>query len=299
MKLFLLFLLLMISIDAREFGYNKDIRFANMLWNEMKQMKLVGDISVSTRPYRGLPPHGSYVEMIESKLNVGRTQGPVIILKNYTSANINIMNIIDNPTSYLKNISVMFKRKNNYDSDNKNWFYVQYDTNGMVMKSVQGFRLAGKVAKGSMRGCISCHATAPENDYVFSHNKLASLKEPKMYKIRDNRKMKMAVMRNRVDKMKTPKNSMKNEMKKNTTTYEEKSMGKMQFGNQEDIMYAKHLWANMQKAKLNSKPANLYLGDGPHGKVREVVEGKINGKRIIVKRNYGGDGATIKSGVKK
>ena len=86
----------------------------------------------------------------------------------------------------------MFKRKHGYDNDNKNWFYVQYDASGMIMKSMQGFRLAGKIAKSSTRGCISCHITAPGGDYVFSNDKLTSLKEPKMYKIRTKKKMKIS-----------------------------------------------------------------------------------------------------------
>ena len=235
MKLFLLFLLFIISINARNFGYNKDVRFAHLLWNKMNGMKLVGDHTISTQPYRGLPPHGSYVEKVESKIMVGSTYGFVIILKNYMSPNINIMNIINNPSMYLKSISVMFKRKNGYDRDNKNWFYVQYNTNGVVMKSTKGFRLAGKIAKGSTRGCISCHTTAPMEDYVFSHDKFSSLKQSKMYKIRDNKKMKMSVMRKKVNKTMMKKHNNNdmvkkkdnhNDMmkKKSTTTYEEKNM---------------------------------------------------------------------------
>lgn len=302
MRLFLLFTLLIISISAREFGYNKDVRFANLLWSEMKTMKLVGDRSISTSPYRGLPPHGLYVEMIESKLNVGRTNGFVIILKNYISPTLNIMNIIDKPSAYLKSISVMFKRKNGYDSDHKNWFYVQYGANGMIMKSDKGFRLAGKVDKGMM-GCISCHSSAPAGDYVFSHDKFASLKESKMYKIRDNKKMKMSVMSKKEDKAKMPeskkskssKSKKMEKMEKSTITYEEKNMSKMPFGNKDDITYAKQLWDIMEKSTLNSKPSNLYMGNAPHGEIREVVQGKINGKQVIVKRNYGGKGASIAS----
>lgn len=292
MKLFLLFLLFIVSINARSFGYNKDGRFANMLWNQMNQMNLVGSQSIFTHPYKGLPPHGTYVEMIESKLSVGRTRGHVIILKNYMSSHINIMHIINNPSAYLKNISVMFKRKNGYDRDNKNWFYVQYDASGMVMTSIQGFKLAGKIAKGSTRGCISCHMMAPGGDYVFSHDKLASLKEPKMYKIRDNKKMRMSSMGTEDTMNKMSKPHMPAPSGKNTMMH---GMEPMMFGKTDDIMYAKHLWANMQKSELNSKPSNLYAGGKPHGKIREVLEGKINGKRVLVKRNYAGEGVQLES----
>ncbi len=226
MKLFLLLLLLIISINARNFGYNKDVRFASMLWHKMNEMKLVGDNSISTQPYKGLPPHGSYVEKIESKITVGRTYGFVIILKNYISSNIDIMNIINHPSMYLKSISVMFKRKDGYDSDNKNWFYAQYNTNGAIMRSAQGFKLAGKIAKSSTRGCISCHANAPSGDYVFSHDKFASLKEFKMYKIKDNNKMKMSVARKKAKKAEMPKHNKKIEMEKDTKSNNAKKMMK-------------------------------------------------------------------------
>jgi len=67
------------------------------------------------------------------------------------------------------------------------------------------------------------------------------------------------------------------------------------FGNADDVAYAEKLWDNLNKAGLNKKSATLYVGGPPHGKVREVLEGKIDGKRVIVKRNYGGKGVSVKS----
>lgn len=72
-------------------------------------------------------------------------------------------------------------------------------------------------------------------------------------------------------------------------------MKKAPFGNAEDISYAKTLWHKMNKHDLNDTPATLYVGGPPHGKVREVLEGRIDGKRIIVKRNYGGEGVSVKA----
>jgi len=59
------------------------------------------------------------------------------------------------------------------------------------------------------------------------------------------------------------------------------------FGNAEDIDYAKSLWTKLEAKGLNLTPANLYVGGPLHGPVREVLEAVIDGKRIIVKRNYG------------
>ncbi len=72
-------------------------------------------------------------------------------------------------------------------------------------------------------------------------------------------------------------------------------MMKPPFGTPADVAYAKTLWRNMNNAGLNTTKATLYVGGPPHGKVREVLEGKINGKRVIVKRNYRGKGITVNS----
>lgn len=72
-------------------------------------------------------------------------------------------------------------------------------------------------------------------------------------------------------------------------------MKKMSFGTQSDVKYAKHLWQKLETATLNKVSATLYVGGPPHGKVREVLEGFIDGKRVIVKRNYGGKDVSIKN----
>jgi hypothetical protein len=70
------------------------------------------------------------------------------------------------------------------------------------------------------------------------------------------------------------------------------------FGGERDISYSQYLWGELEASKLNSIPATLYIGGPPHGAVREVLEGKIDGHRVIVKRNYGGEGVSVES-VKK
>ena len=89
-----------------------------------------------------------------------------------------------------------------------------------------------------------------------------------------------------------------------TTTGNKKSGGQQMtsektmrppFGNAEDIDYAKQLWAKMEARGLNSTPANLYVGGPPHGPVREVLEAVIDGKRIIAKRNFGGEGVSVEA----
>lgn len=65
------------------------------------------------------------------------------------------------------------------------------------------------------------------------------------------------------------------------------------FGSASDIEYAKALWIKMEERGFNSTPSILYVGGPPHGAVREVLEGRIDGRLVIVKRNYGGEGVSI------
>ena len=71
-----------------------------------------------------------------------------------------------------------------------------------------------------------------------------------------------------------------------------KSMMVPPFGGSSDVTYAHNLWNKMQKMGFNTKDSKLYVGAPPHGIVREVLEGKINGNLVIVKRNYRGKGLT-------
>jgi len=73
------------------------------------------------------------------------------------------------------------------------------------------------------------------------------------------------------------------------------TMSEMYFGGNADVSYAKTLWDKMEAKGLNTTPANLYIGGPPHGKVREVLEAMIDGKRVIVKRNYGGEGVSLEA----
>lgn len=75
-------------------------------------------------------------------------------------------------------------------------------------------------------------------------------------------------------------------------TMSQKSGMMMPFGGAHDVAYATDLWNKMQKMGFNSVDSNLYVGSPPHGAVQEVLEGKIDGNLVIVKRNYDGEGIT-------
>ena len=73
----------------------------------------------------------------------------------------------------------------------------------------------------------------------------------------------------------------------------EKKMMKPPFGTAEDIAFAKEMWWKLHAKGYDALHNNLYVGGPPHGKVREVMEGIIDGKLVIAKTNYGGKDITI------
>lgn len=72
------------------------------------------------------------------------------------------------------------------------------------------------------------------------------------------------------------------------------------FGGKEDVKYAANLWKAMSGegwVGADARMSRPYTGQHPHGAILDTVSGKIKIKgkplNIIVKRNYGGDGASI------
>ena len=61
----------------------------------------------------------------------------------------------------------MLQREAGYDDDNDNWFWVKYAPDRSVMSNPKGMKLSGRVAKGMPAGCISCHLSADDGDYLF------------------------------------------------------------------------------------------------------------------------------------
>jgi len=72
-----------------------------------------------------------------------------------------------------------------------------------------------------------------------------------------------------------------------------KGMMGIQFGNDDDVAYGNKLWKEMQAKGFNTVKSQLTVGTVPHGNILEVIEGKIDGKTVIVKRNYRGEGLTV------
>ncbi len=91
-----------------------------------------------------------------------------------------------------------------------------------------------------------------------------------------------------------------NNMKKNDGMTKQHSgkMMKAPFGGAEDVAFAKEMWEKLHAKGYDALHNNLYVGGPPHGKVREVIEGVIDGQLVISKTNYGGAGVSIEA-VKK
>jgi len=73
----------------------------------------------------------------------------------------------------------------------------------------------------------------------------------------------------------------------------QKKMMEPPFGTKDDIAFASKIWKEIHEKGYDKVHGNLYVGGPPHGKVREVTEGVIDGKLVIVKNNYGGKDVTI------
>ncbi|MDH3671592.1 MAG: cytochrome P460 family protein [Gammaproteobacteria bacterium] len=120
-------------------------------------------------PYTGQHPHGAILDTIDGFIRVQGDSGVVIVKRNYGGEGVSKNAVADNPGKYLKAITVMFKR-NGYDPETRDWFWVKYRPDGSLDKNPAGMMLAGKVAKGKPKGCIACHTAAPGGDFVFNSN---------------------------------------------------------------------------------------------------------------------------------
>lgn len=85
---------------------------------------------------------------------------------------------------------------------------------------------------------------------------------------------------------------------KKDTAMHTKKMIHPPFGTKADVDFANGMWKKISKAGFLGLHDNLYVGGPPHGKVREVMEGVIDNKLVIVKTNYGGKDVSI-ANVKK
>jgi hypothetical protein len=147
--------------DDTNVNYSKD------LWAAMAKAGLSGSGAKADTPYKGQAPHGAILEAITSEVTVGGHKGKVIVKRNYGGKGVSIDSVKGDRAKFLKAITVMFKREAGYDKDNNDWFWVKYKPDGSLHTNPKGMMLAGRVMKGKDKGCIACHSTVKDNDYLF------------------------------------------------------------------------------------------------------------------------------------
>ena len=147
------------------FGGPEDVGYADSLWRALAEAHLIGDDPIRTMPYEGTEPHGAILEYLEQALAVEGQVGLSIVKKNYRGEDLARDEVLRNPNEHLESITVMFRREEGYDSDNRNWFWAKYNPDGSLQAAPQGMQLAGAVV-----GCIECHSAVPGEDYVYSYD---------------------------------------------------------------------------------------------------------------------------------
>jgi hypothetical protein len=159
-------------LQAAPFGNEEDLKYAGDLWDTMEKNRLIGEKATISTPYKGVFPHGDFLDTLHGYLMVGDHDGRLIIKRNYGGKGAGKETVANKPAMYLKAITVMYQREKGYDKPNKDWFWVKYNPAGQVMKNPKGIPLAGRVAKGNKKeGCIACHTGAPGNDMVFNNDR--------------------------------------------------------------------------------------------------------------------------------
>ncbi|PSW05798.1 hypothetical protein C9I89_07665 [Photobacterium lipolyticum] len=155
---------------APAFGGLDDVVYSENLWTEMVTQHLVGPDALLSTPYEGQPPHGAILDTVDTRLTLRGNEGEVIIKRNYDGEGVSKLTVANDPTKYLKAVTVMYRRAG-YDPENQDWFWVKYKPDGSLDVDSNGVELAGRIAKGMAEGCIACHRTAPGGDYVFNHDR--------------------------------------------------------------------------------------------------------------------------------
>ena len=156
---------------AVPFGNKADISDAKKVWKASVEAGFVGENAIVTRPYKGKPPHGMILELMEKEVTIDDVKGALVVKKNYGGNGLTVEDVIEDPDKYLKAITIMFQREDWYDPENMNWFYGKYSADGSLQQNPKKVKLAGRVAKGAPTGCIACHKAAPGGDFIYNHDR--------------------------------------------------------------------------------------------------------------------------------
>ena len=153
---------------APVFGGRDDTAFAARLWQAMAEARTVRPI------YGKALPHGWVLEVQHRQLQVDGGSGYVVVKKNYGGGEPTIAEVEADRARHLRSITVMYRRSAGYDPENLDWFWAKYRGDGSLFTKATGAGprpIAGRVAKGpsgeDSGGCIWCHRSAADGDYLF------------------------------------------------------------------------------------------------------------------------------------
>ncbi|MFH1689951.1 MAG: hypothetical protein ABIE42_06900 [Candidatus Eisenbacteria bacterium] len=149
------------------FGGEADVAFAKALWTAMDEYS--GWI-MQSEIMPGKSPHGMYVRMYYSIVTIDGMAYHVVVKDNYGGEGVTLEMVKERPGDYLIAVTPMLQREQGYDSDNNDWYWVKYGTDGSVAMNDTAMAMAGRVAKGMPMGCIACHANAADGDYLFAND---------------------------------------------------------------------------------------------------------------------------------
>ncbi|MEF2552278.1 cytochrome P460 family protein [Aurantimonas sp. A2-1-M11] len=150
---------------AQDFGKQGDKDYAGQLWQIMQERNLAGEDAVQAFPYPGTDPHGMMLETFYTDATVDGHTGTLVIKRNYGPEGVTVDQVLGSPGDHLGAVTIMFRRANDYASDSGNWFWAKYLPDGTLDQTAEGTSIAGLA-----QGCISCHATAEGEDYLFTTN---------------------------------------------------------------------------------------------------------------------------------
>lgn len=149
------------------FGRPEDVAFAKKLWKATQGYE---HWKLTTPVYKGQSPHGVWVRLFSTWVTIDGHSYPVIIKDNYGGRGVSKARVEADRRKWLKIVTMMVQREPGYDPENRNWFWVKFNPDGSIMKNEKGMPLAGRVAKGMNKGCISCHSQAAGGDYLYSND---------------------------------------------------------------------------------------------------------------------------------
>lgn len=153
------------AVAAQQFGGQEDQDYADQLWQTMTERSLAGDGAVQAFPYPGTDPHGMMLETFYTDATVDGQTGTLVVKRNYGPEGVTVDQVLGDREEHLDAVTIMFRRGQDYAPDSGNWFWVKYLPDGSLDQAPDGTPLAGMA-----QGCISCHASAEGDDYLFTTN---------------------------------------------------------------------------------------------------------------------------------